>query len=103
MPRAGSTLLEQILSSHSQVEGTQELANVPRAVLDLQGYNPYLNNPSYPSCLMAISADVVRAPRKQPLAENPANRMLTTKSPTRIDKYARTTGLLRGLMQNRND
>src|SRR3984893_6535100 len=42
LPRAGSTLLEQILASHSQVEGTQELANVPRAVLDLQGYNPDL-------------------------------------------------------------
>lgn len=29
MPRAGSTLLEQILSSHSQVEGTSELADIP--------------------------------------------------------------------------
>ncbi len=29
MPRAGSTLVEQILSSHSQVEGTSELADMP--------------------------------------------------------------------------
>jgi len=29
MPRAGSTLVEQILSSHSQVEGTTELADMP--------------------------------------------------------------------------
>lgn len=29
MPRAGSTLIEQILSSHSQVEGTSELPDVP--------------------------------------------------------------------------
>jgi tetratricopeptide (TPR) repeat protein len=29
MPRAGSTLLEQILSSHSQVEGTSELPDIP--------------------------------------------------------------------------
>jgi tetratricopeptide (TPR) repeat protein len=29
LPRAGSTLLEQILSSHSQVEGTAELPDVP--------------------------------------------------------------------------
>ena len=28
LPRAGSTLLEQILSSHSQIEGTQELHNI---------------------------------------------------------------------------
>jgi tetratricopeptide (TPR) repeat protein len=29
MPRAGSTLIEQILSSHSQIEGTSELADIP--------------------------------------------------------------------------
>ena len=29
MPRAGSTLIEQILSSHSQVEGTTELPDIP--------------------------------------------------------------------------
>jgi tetratricopeptide (TPR) repeat protein len=30
MPRAGSTLVEQILSSHSQVEGTSELPDIPQ-------------------------------------------------------------------------
>ncbi|MFL6731213.1 MAG: tetratricopeptide repeat-containing sulfotransferase family protein [Sphingomicrobium sp.] len=45
MPRAGSTLVEQILSSHSAVEGTSELPDIPalcrrvgpypRAILDL--------------------------------------------------------------------
>jgi tetratricopeptide (TPR) repeat protein len=29
MPRAGSTLIEQILSSHSQIEGTSELPDMP--------------------------------------------------------------------------
>ena len=57
LPRAGSTLLEQILASHSQVEGTQELANIPRAALDLQGYNPDYSNPRYPACLAKMSAD----------------------------------------------
>lgn len=32
MPRAGSTLIEQILSSHSQVEGTMELPDIPALV-----------------------------------------------------------------------
>jgi predicted Zn-dependent protease len=35
LPRAGSTLLEQILASHSQVEGTMELADIPRLVSSL--------------------------------------------------------------------
>jgi len=35
LPRSGSTLLEQILASHSRVEGTQELPYVPNIVRDL--------------------------------------------------------------------
>ena len=37
LPRSGSTLLEQILASHSAVEGTQELADIPRIAADLMG------------------------------------------------------------------
>jgi tetratricopeptide (TPR) repeat protein len=37
LPRSGSTLIEQILASHSHVEGTMELADIPRLVLELQG------------------------------------------------------------------
>jgi predicted Zn-dependent protease len=35
LPRAGSTLLEQILASHPQVEGTDELSDVPGFALEL--------------------------------------------------------------------
>ena len=56
LPRAGSTLLEQILASHSAVEGTQELADIPRIVLDLQDRVPDLNNPRYPGVLADMSA-----------------------------------------------
>jgi tetratricopeptide (TPR) repeat protein len=41
LPRSGSTLIEQILSSHSQVEGTMELADIPRLVQTLQGRDNY--------------------------------------------------------------
>ncbi len=37
LPRSGSTLIEQILASHSQVEGTQELADIQRIVMELRG------------------------------------------------------------------
>jgi tetratricopeptide (TPR) repeat protein len=56
LPRSGSTLIEQILASHSQVEGTQELAEIPRFALELQGRDPDLGNPRYP----AILADLPR-------------------------------------------
>lgn len=35
MPRSGSTLIEQILAAHSQVEGTMELTDIPRLVLEV--------------------------------------------------------------------
>jgi tetratricopeptide (TPR) repeat protein len=37
LPRAGSTLLEQILSSHSMVEGTMELPDIPQIARELAG------------------------------------------------------------------
>jgi len=57
LPRSGSTLIEQILASHSQVEGTQELAEVQRIVLELQGREPDLDDPRYPAAM----ADLARA------------------------------------------
>jgi hypothetical protein len=57
LPRAGSTLLEQILASHSQVEGTQELADIPRTVLALQDRIAELDNPRYPGVLAEMKAE----------------------------------------------
>ncbi len=37
MPRAGSTLIEQILASHSRVEGTMELPDIPALAARLDG------------------------------------------------------------------
>jgi predicted Zn-dependent protease len=39
LPRAGSTLVEQILASHSLVEGTMELPNLPQIARELAGRN----------------------------------------------------------------
>jgi tetratricopeptide (TPR) repeat protein len=57
LPRSGSTLIDQILASHSEVEGTQELADVPRLVLDLQGRERDLDSPRYPAVLAQLPAD----------------------------------------------
>ena len=40
LPRSGSTLIEQILASHSQVEGTAELPNLGRLSLSIGRYRP---------------------------------------------------------------
>jgi len=57
LPRSGSTLLEQILASHTRVEGTQELANVQQIVRNLRGRDPDLNNPRYPRILAEMNAE----------------------------------------------
>jgi tetratricopeptide (TPR) repeat protein len=100
LPRAGSTLLEQILASHSQVEGTQELSNVPRAVLDLQGYDPDLDNPRYPGCLVTMSADEFRILGEKYLRDTQVYR---TGKPRFIDKMPnnfRHIGLIHLLLPN---
>jgi tetratricopeptide (TPR) repeat protein len=56
LPRSGSTLLEQILASHTQVEGTTELADVPRMVQELQGREHNDIQPRYPGVLAELQA-----------------------------------------------
>ena len=56
LPRAGSTLIEHILASHSQVEGTMELADIPRMVHQLQGREHSERAPRYPAVLAELSA-----------------------------------------------
>ena len=63
LPRSGSTLLEQILASHSQVDGTQELPNVQQIVSVLRGRDPHEGR--YPRILAELSAaDLTRLGEK---------------------------------------
>ena len=56
LPRAGSTLLEQILSSHSQVEGTMELPNVLALAHKLDGRRRPGEERRYPANLADLTA-----------------------------------------------
>jgi Flp pilus assembly protein TadD len=61
LPRAGSTLLEQILASHSLVEGTAELPDII-AISRKLGQKSRKNPASYyPEILTKLSAEEVRA------------------------------------------
>jgi tetratricopeptide (TPR) repeat protein len=69
LPRSGSTLLEQILASHSCVEGTQELANVQQMVHVLRGREPELQESRYPQVLTDLSGAQFAALGDQYLAD----------------------------------
>jgi predicted Zn-dependent protease len=56
LPRAGSTLLEQVLASHSLVEGTMELPQLPQIVRGLGGRHQDL-----PQAIAALTQEQLRA------------------------------------------
>lgn len=83
LPRSGSTLLEQILASHSRVEGTQELADIQRIVIDLQGRDPDLDDPRYPGVLAGMTEEQFRRLGERYLT---ATQVYRTGRPVFIDK-----------------
>ena len=100
LPRAGSTLLEQILASHSRVEGTQELADIPRIVLELQGRDPDLDNPRYPGVLADLKLEDLRRLGEKYLRDT---RVYRTDKPQFIDKMPnnfRHIGLIHLMLPN---
>ncbi len=60
LPRAGSTLLEQILASHSQVDGTLELPNVLATARRLRGRNWSSEDSLYPKNLFDLSPEKLK-------------------------------------------
>jgi len=59
MPRAGSTLLEQILASHSQIEGTMELPDIHAIARRIDGHHARNEPGKYPEALLSIDADTL--------------------------------------------
>ncbi len=100
LPRAGSTLLEQILASHSQVDGTLELPNILSLAHRLRRKKRAGNISLYPDNLHELSA--------QQLAEMGENFIETTRihrqgAPFFIDKMPnnfRHIGLIKLILPN---
>jgi predicted Zn-dependent protease len=83
LPRAGSTLLEQILASHSQVEGTMELPDIPALVLEITG-GKVEEELRYPQVVAEFSADKLRLFGERYLESTRVHRK--TDAPFFIDK-----------------
>ena len=93
LTRSGSTLIEQILASHSQVEGTQELADIQRIVRAL--------NPRYPKALAELGPQDFRRFGAGFMADTRIYRR--TLRPYFIDKLPdnfRDIGLIRLMLPN---
>lgn len=95
MPRAGSTLVEQILASHPEVEGTMELPDIPALARRLgQG-------DAYPECLAALDPRALSALGEEYLERTRIQRK--TGRPYFIDKMPNNwahVGLIRLILPN---
>lgn len=98
LPRAGSTLLEQILASHSQVDGTMELHNILGLAARLRGRSSKENN--YPKNLNEIKPDYFKRFGQQFIDETQVYR---EQAPLFIDKMPNNflhIGLIRLILPN---
>ena len=95
LPRSGSTLVEQILASHSQVEGTQELPDVTMIARMIANRTSRADGKAYPRALEKYSAEELQALGERYL-ENTRIQRKTTR-PFFIDKMPNNfahTGLI---------
>ena len=84
LPRAGSTLIEQILASHSQVEGTAELADIIALARKISGKRRRDDPSKYPSALADMDAQTLRELGESYISSTAVQRM--TDAPFFIDK-----------------
>jgi tetratricopeptide (TPR) repeat protein len=101
LPRAGSTLIEQILASHSLVEGTMELPNIMAMAAELGGKPGRWQDSAYPDSLARLTAEQCRALGERYLADTRIQRK--TGKPYFIDKLPNNflhLGLIRLALPN---
>jgi tetratricopeptide (TPR) repeat protein len=104
LPRAGSTLLEQILASHSMVDGTMELPNITALAERLRsplGHSVKAGaEPRYPGILAELDSDYFRRFGEQFLEDT---RVYRHSAPMFIDKNPNNffhVGLIRLILPN---
>jgi tetratricopeptide (TPR) repeat protein len=74
LPRAGSTLIEQILASHPAIDGTLELPNILAMAHRLNGRRRRQDEPRYPGVLAELSAEQRATLGQQFIAETRIHR-----------------------------
>jgi tetratricopeptide (TPR) repeat protein len=101
LPRSGSTLIEQILASHSQVEGTMELPDLIVMARRLGGKANRREDSTYPEMLADLSPDALRELGEEYLDRTRVQRK--TDRPFFIDKMPNNfahTGLIHLILPN---
>ena len=101
LPRAGSTLIEQILASHPAIEGTSELPDIPAIARRLGGRKSTSEPSLYPDCLAQLDAAALTELGAEYLDRARVQR--TTDRPLFVDKLPNNwahVGLIRLILPN---
>ena len=100
LPRSGSTLIEQILASHSAVQGTHELADVPRMVVELRGREPDPEDPRYPAVLAELGPEDYRRLGEKYLSDTRVYRTGRARFIDKMPNNFRHLGLIHLMLPN---
>ncbi len=98
LPRSGSTLIEQILASHSQVEGTHELADLPRVIRSINQENP--NGTLYPEAFRQFEPEKFQELGKQYLDATQRHRSGVPRFTDKMPNNFPSVGMLQLLLPN---
>ena len=100
LPRAGSTLIEQILASHSMIDGTLELPNILSIAQSLRGDDIYGKEGNYPKSMKSLNIEQRESLGKSFIDDTRMHRkdapMFTDKMPNNF----RHIGLIHLIMPN---
>jgi len=99
LPRAGSTLIEQILASHSQIDGTLELPNILSMVQRLRGRSR-AGTGRYPAVLHDLEADTLAQLGRQYLDETRLHRQGAPFFTDKMPNNFRHIGLIHLILPN---
>ncbi|MCX2980603.1 tetratricopeptide repeat protein [Halieaceae bacterium IMCC14734] len=100
LPRAGSTLLEQILSSHSQVDGTLELPNILSTAQKLRRQGRDDDGKAYPELLQDFSDEQLQALGQQYIEDTRIHRQGADFFIDKMPNNFRHIGLIKLILPN---
>ena len=100
LPRSGSTLIEQILASHSMVDGTLELPNILSMAQTLRGNDVYGSLGNYPGSMNSLSLEQRIAMGKSYIDETRMHRKGAPRFTDKMPNNFRHIGLIHLVMPN---
>lgn len=100
LPRAGSTLVEQILASHSQVDGTLELPNILALAHRLNGRLQRGEEPRYPARLAELAPEKFAEMGQQYIDETRIHRRDAPYFTDKMPNNFRHIGLILSILPN---